>query len=103
MLECPKHRFRPCGEVVTYDIWGQKVVKCDFMPTKQYMQYLQEKQKEEALKELRGLKAKLEYQQQTYGEVDKLDLDYFVYKSKEFYRLYKWGREAISLSPTFPW
>ena len=61
------NKFYCVEEVVSYDSWGQKVLKPRFIMTRSYKKYLEEKQKENALKELRGLRAKLEYQKQTYG------------------------------------
>lgn len=38
---------------------------------------LQKKQREKKLKEIRVLKSKLDYQYETYGEVDELDYNFY--------------------------
>lgn len=75
-------KFRPTGNVVQcgYDVWNcQRIYKDEFVPTRSYLKYLDEKQKEKDELELFSLKSKLDYQMKTFGEVD--DVDYNNYMS----------------------
>lgn len=68
-------KFRPLGQTrVEYTIYGEKVEKEIFIPTKGYLKWLDEQEKEKEAKEFIQLKEKLQYQQKTYGEVDEVDL-----------------------------
>ena len=49
-----------------------------FRMTSSYIKFLKERELEKSEFELRVLKESLEYQQKTYGEVDKIQFDYFV-------------------------
>lgn len=82
MIQPPKHKYRYVGDTEYYDCWGYKQVKKEFIPTKQYMEYLKQKQLEKELFELKVMKEKLEYQYKTYGEVDKLDFDNYIRKAQ---------------------
>ena len=67
-------KFRP-GEIKTeYDIWGNKMLKQTFIPTQGYMKYLKAKEAQKRKFEITKLKAKLDYEFTTTGEVD--DIDY---------------------------
>ena len=69
-----KCKFRP-GEIKTeYDIWGNKILKQNFIPTRDYMKYLKAKEEQKRKFEITKLKAKLDYEFATTGEVD--DIDY---------------------------
>lgn len=75
-------KFRPFDDnnKVVYDIWGNKTIKQGFIPTSSYIKYLKDKYEIEVLEELRTMKNKLDYQLQTYGEVDELDQKMYEYK-----------------------
>lgn len=61
--------------------WEEKYTnKAEFMMTSTYRDYLKAKRKKEKEDELRILKAKLEYQYKTYGEVDPIDYGEFIAK-----------------------
>ena len=73
-------KFRPTGNKVAVgrDWWGNKIYKDEFMPTRGYMQWLAEKREKERQIEIMQWRHKLEAQMAQYGEVDQVDLDYFV-------------------------
>lgn len=85
MLEFKGTKFRPFDDnnKVVYDIWGNKTIKQGFIPTSSYTKYLKDKYEIEALQELKTMKNKLDYQLQTYGEVDEIDLKLYEYKLKQ--------------------
>ena len=61
--------------------WEEKYnTKKAFQMTTSYRNYLKEKRKKEKDEALRILKAKLDYQYKTYGEVDPIDYAEFIYK-----------------------
>lgn len=62
------------GYIKTYDVYGNINYRKDFRPTKKYLKYLEDKQSFEYKQETQHLIEKLKYQQNTYGEVDKIDL-----------------------------
>lgn len=74
---CDK-KFRPCGDKIVYDEYGNAKEKTVFMPTSAYIKYLKEKRQEAKEQEIKTLRAKLEYQYKTYGEVDQIELNYFL-------------------------
>ena len=65
-------------------VWWEEqyVTKKVFRMTTTYRDYLKEKRKKEKEDELRILRAKLEYQYKTYGEVDPIDYAEFMAKVK---------------------
>ena len=73
-------KFYPSGnQVVTgHDWWGNKIYKDEFKMTRGYINWLQEKREKEKQYEVMRLRHKLEAQMKEYGEVDQIDLDYFV-------------------------
>lgn len=69
--------------------WEEKYVnKAEFMMTSTYRKYLKEKRKEKQKTELGMLKARLEYQYKTYGEVDPIDFSEYMAKVKEYSKEY---------------
>lgn len=60
-----------------YDIYGQPIYKNEFKMTSNYYNYLQDKANHEKQKEFEQLKAKLQYEYTTYGEVDPVDYTRF--------------------------
>lgn len=82
MTQPPKHKYRYVGNIEYHDCWGYKQVKKKFIPTRQYIEYLKQREIEKELFELRVMKEKLEYQYKTYGEVDKLDFDNYIRKAQ---------------------
>lgn len=60
------------------------IEKPQFKMTRSYATYLREKRKAEIAHDLDILKHKLEYQQRTYGNVDDIDFQEYVYKLKEY-------------------
>lgn len=80
MEEYKGKKFRPTGNkiVVGHDWWGNKIVKDEFRPTWGYMKWLDEKREKEKQKEIMIWRHKLEAQMKEYGEVDQIDLDYFI-------------------------
>ena len=67
-------KFRPGNIDVKLDIWGNKILKQNFIPTQGYMKYLKAKEEQKHKFEITKLKAKLDYEFTTTGEVD--DIDY---------------------------
>lgn len=67
-------KFRPGSIDIKIDIWGNKVLKQNFIPTRSYMKYLKAKEEQKRKFEITKLKAKLDYEFTTTGEVD--DIDY---------------------------
>ena len=57
----------------------------EFVPTSAYVKYLQEKRKAELENEIICLKDKLELEQKTYGQVDPIDVDRYIYLCKMSY------------------
>lgn len=60
--------------IVTYDLFGNKIIKQKFCLTRSYRKYLEEKEEQKRKFEIHKLKAKLDYEFATTGEVD--DIDY---------------------------
>ena len=56
-----------------YDIYGQPIYKNEFKMTSNYYKYLQDKAKHQQEVEFEQLKAKLQHEYKTYGEVDPVD------------------------------
>lgn len=76
-------KFRPTGETYTAtDRDGNSVVRERFVPTSGYMKWLEEQRKQKQEEELQLLKAKLQLQQEKYGEVDEVDFNEYRYKLK---------------------
>lgn len=69
-----KHKFRHIGEKERIDEWGNKYIQHCFVPTQQYMKYLREREEQKRKFEITKLKAKLDYEFATTGDVD--DVDY---------------------------
>lgn len=67
-------------------IWWEDVYKevGVFCLTKGYKKYLKEKREREQLEELATMKAKLDYQYKTYGEVDEIDYQEYLAKLKSY-------------------
>lgn len=70
-------KFRFFGTETTYTIYGEKVEKDIFIPTKGYLKFLDEQRKQEERKNFEKLKQKLIYQYQQFGEVDEVELELF--------------------------
>lgn len=66
-------KFFCSGETITTDRFGNTVIKPEFRMTKDYAQYLREKNSEKALLELLTLRDKLRYQKKVYNEYDEID------------------------------
>lgn len=76
-------KFRPTGETyTTTNRYGETVVREKFVPTSAYMEWLEEQKQQKKEEELALLKAKLQHQFETYGEVDELDFQEYKYKLK---------------------
>ena len=71
-------KFRYVGTEEYYDDLGFKQTRAKFKMTRSYLEYLAEKNAEEAKMQIVTLKNKLEYQQKTYGEVDPYDLNEYM-------------------------
>ena len=80
MLEFQGKKFIPTNEIIeVFDIYGNKYLKTKFIPTKAYMDYLKLKEMYEEQQELIKLKATLDFQMQTFGEVDDVDYQRYMY------------------------
>lgn len=79
MLEFKGCKFRCDGEVEVFDIYGNKTLKPHFIPTKAYMEYLEQKRELEERMEVEKLKATLDFQMQTFGEVDEIDYQRYMH------------------------
>jgi len=66
-------KFYCDGEITTFDMWEKPCSKPVFKMTRSYINYLHAKELEECKMKVATLKAKIDYQLQTYGEVDELD------------------------------
>ena len=76
-------KFRPTGRTRTsIDRDGNTVVRDEFVPTSAYMKWLEEQKELKRQEELLLLKNKLQYQFDTYGEVDEVDFNLYLYKLK---------------------
>ena len=73
-----KKWFCPDEYTIKIDCFGRETKVPVFQMTKAYANYLSEKEKLRKQHELLVLKNKLDYQYQTYGEVDKLDYDNYI-------------------------
>lgn len=76
-------KFRPTGR--TYqatDRDGNSVIRDEFAPTAAYMKWLAAERERKQQEELALMRAKLQYQFETYGEVDELDYNLYLYKLK---------------------
>lgn len=73
-------------EVKDNSVWWEEkyTTKKIFKMTSTYREYLKEKRKKENEDELRILKAKLDYQYKTYGEVDPIDYSEYISKVKAY-------------------
>lgn len=61
----------------TIDEWGYKIKTKEFMMTRNYVQSCRQTQQRQELFDIRVARNKLEYQLNTFGEVDRLDLMYY--------------------------
>lgn len=66
-----EHKFKG------YDIYGQPIYKDEFKMTSSYYKYLQNKAEHQKEVEFEQLKAKLQHEYATYGEVDPVDYTRF--------------------------
>ena len=69
------------------DPWNEEArykEKAEFKMTREYREYLKAKRREEIRTELMTLRAKLDYQYKTYGEVDEIDFKEYQYKLKKY-------------------
>ena len=71
-------KFRYVGTEEYYDDLGFKQTRPKFKMTRSYLEYLADKNAQEAKMDMVTLKNKLEYQQKTYGEVDPYDLNEYI-------------------------
>lgn len=79
-------KFRPTGETyTTTNRYGETVVRDKFVPTSAYMKWLAEQKEQRKQEEIDLLKAKLQHQYETYGEVDEIDFNEYKYKMKLYY------------------
>ena len=71
-----KHKFRPSGEMIKHisQYTNEVTYKEGFIPTKQYAKYLKLKYEYERMQEIEQLRRSIEYQEEHYGEADKVDL-----------------------------
>lgn len=76
-------KFRWIGVKNTYTIYGEKVEKDIFVPSKDYVDFLKEQQEQQEKMEFEKLKQKLEFEYKTYGEVDDVDYNRFLELSKK--------------------
>lgn len=85
MNNYPKYdgtKFVYTGSTMVYNKYGDLVEKKIFIPTKGYTTYLKGKEAAAVKRNLQRLYHKLQYQIETYGEVDKVDYDEFMYELK---------------------
>lgn len=75
-------KFRYMGSRMVYNQYGDLVEKKDFVPTRGYMNYLKAKDLETTRRNLQKMYHKLQYQMETYGEVDNIDYNEFMYELK---------------------
>lgn len=79
-------KFRPTGETyTTTNRYGETIVRDKFAPTTGYLKWLEEQKQEKKDSEIKLLRTKLQYQFDTYGEVDELDFNEYKYKMKLYY------------------
>ena len=76
-------KFRWIGVENTYTIYGEKVEKDIFIPTKGYVNFLNQQREKEEKMELEKLKQKLELEFQLYGEVDEVEYQRFLNLTKK--------------------
>ena len=76
-------KFIYFGNETTYTIYGEKVEKSIFIPTKGYKDFLNQQQEKEEKMELEKLKQKLELEFQLYGEVDEVEYQRFLNLTKK--------------------
>ena len=74
MKEFNGSKFRCIGTHIEYDIWWNAVEKQDFVLTKGYKEWLQQRELEKQNHEIRVLKDSIKYQIEHYGEADKFDV-----------------------------
>ena len=69
---------------MNYEVWWEDEyrMKKDFRPTRQYRKWLKAEAEKAKKDYLMVLRAKLEYQMKTYGQVDEIDFQEFVTKSQ---------------------
>ena len=81
-------KFRPTGELTSYldNCTNERIYKEDFMPTKSYSNYLEQKYLKELELECKALKHKLDAQLRNYGEIDSIDLGEYNYKLNMYYK-----------------
>jgi len=71
-------KFFYVGSSYKYDDFGNKIEKKEFRMTKKYKEFLDEKRCYEEQLEVEILKQKLEWQKETYGDVDELDFQCYL-------------------------
>lgn len=64
---------------------NERIYKQKFIPTRAYMVYLYQKQREEMYAEIVSIKRRLDYQMKMYGEVDEIDVQLLQARTKEYY------------------
>lgn len=72
-------KFYCSGTKMVRDNWDNLVEKPTFRMTKEYSKYLKAKELEKKNFEIRQLKAKLDYQFRTYGEVEYIDVKRYIH------------------------
>ena len=78
-------KFFYVGSSYKYDNFGNKIEKKEFRMTKNYKDFLDEKRRYEELLEIQTLEQKLKYQKETYGNVDEIDFQYYLYLIQKSY------------------
>ena len=76
------NKFRFLGTKTVYNQFGDKVEKGEFGLTRSYVIYLRKKEQEMTRRNLQRMYHKLQYQMETYGEVDNVDYEEFMYELK---------------------
>ena len=70
------------------DLREEYVEKAHFVMTKGYKKYLYERRKAFDELDLQVAKSKLEYQMKTYGQVDDIDFQEYLYLAKKYQEKY---------------
>ena len=70
------------------DLREEYVEKAHFVMTKSYKKYLYDRRKTLDEFDLEVLKSKLEYQMKTYGQVDDIDFQEYLYLAKKYQERY---------------
>ena len=78
-------KFFYVGSSYKYDNFGNNIEKKEFRMTKNYKDFLDEKRRYEELFEIQTLEQKLKYQKETYGNVDEIDFQYYLYLIQKSY------------------